>query len=482
MNYRLSKSKILSGLQCEKRLFLEIHQPDLAVISDTDEYRFDFGYQVGEVAQNLFPGGKLIEYDPGLVKAIEETKELIANEFQSPIFEATFSFEDVLIRSDILIKEDKGYRAIEVKSATSVKDYYLNDCAVQKWVMEGAGCPVSKIELAHIDNTFVFQGNNDYSGLFYHADLTGEANSLKSAVPKWVSRFKSVLSGPEPLIEPGSQCYNPFSCPFINHCIKETVEYPVSILPRGGSVAEELKNEGIEDVRDIPEGRLTNPTHEKVRRVTISGKPEIDPEIGQYLKSLHYPRYYLDFETIQFAVPIWIGTRPYQQLPFQWSCHIEDSQGNISHEEFLDISGSSPFKAFIDSLVKALGDKGSIFVYSAFEKTRLSELATFFPERSRKIEKIKDRLVDLLPLVRNHYYHPEMYGSFSIKAVLPTVAPDLDYSNLDEVQDGGSAQAAFLEAINLETDLERKKDLEKKMLVYCGMDTMAMVKMMQFFT
>jgi hypothetical protein len=199
------------------------------------------------------------------------------------------------------------------------------------------------------------------------------------------------------------------------------------------------------------------------------------------MREAMYPRYYLDFETIQFAVPIWIGTRLYQQLPFQCSCQIEDARSEINHEDFLNISGEYPLKPFINKLIKLLGDNGPIFVYSAFEKSRLSELACFFPERSDAIEKIKDRLVDLLPLVRNHYYHPDMKGSFSIKALLHTVAPEMDYSNLEEVQDETSSQPAFLEAINVETSSDRKKDLRRKMLKYCNMDTIAMVKLVQIF-
>ena len=481
-SYYLSKSKMLSGIQCPKRLYLEVHHPELIEESADLERRFTIGNLVGEMARKLIPDGILIEYDGGLSQALKETRHILENFTETPIFEATFSNGGVLVRTDIFYKGDNGYRLVEVKSSVSVKDYHIPDCAVQAWVVESSGYPLERVELAHIDNEFVYQGNGNYQGLFQHEDITADILPLKEKVSGLAKNFQMVLSGDLPDIDVGEHCNDPFECPFSNHCFPEPTDYPVNILPYGGSVIDELLSEGIEDVRNIPGGRLTNTRHEKVRRVTVSGKPEIDPEISEYLKDLPYPRYYLDFETLGTPIPIWKDTRPYQpHLPFQWSCHIEEKTGELQHVEYLDVIKENPMLPLAEKLIATLGDKGPIIVYSSFENTVLSRLGELFPDLFPRLDMIKNRLVDLLPLAREYYYHPEMRGSWSIKSVLPTVAPELDYHDLEEVQEGMGAQMAYLEAINPETSESRRKELVERLLEYCKMDTLAIVKLVRYF-
>ena len=278
------------------------------------------------------------------------------------------------------------------------------------------------------------------------------------------------------------QCNNPYDCPFIEYCDPVTTEYPVECLPHGTRTAIALRNEGVRDIRDIPAGRLSSENHERVRRVTISGQHELEPAARLEMLDLDYPRYYIDFETIMFAIPRWLGSRPYRQIPFQWSCHIEKAPGELSHVEFLDTSGHDPSRAFIESLIEAVGEKGPILVYNAgFENTRLKEMAERFVEHEAAVASIIDRVVDLLPIARKHYYHPDMKGSWSIKNVLPTIAPELDYANLEEVQHGGAAQDAFIEAIHPDTTERRKQAIRNNLIEYCKLDTFAMVKIAQFF-
>ena len=254
------------------------------------------------------------------------------------------------------------------------------------------------------------------------------------------------------------------------------------MLHHGGKIVQELIAEGINDVRAIPEGRLKKQVHRRIRRVTLSGRYELDDLAGEMLSRLPYPRYYLDFETVQFVVPEWAGTRPYNQLPFQWSCHVEEEDGNLRHVDFLDTSGEPPMRRFAESLVDALGDGGPILVYSmSFEKGRVHELAGTFPDLARRLHAIAGRMVDLLPIAQEHYYHPAMKGSWSIKAVLPTIAPELNYQGLAEVQDGTMAQSAYLEAIASNTDPGRRDKLTLALKEYCKLDTLAMVKIAHFF-
>jgi hypothetical protein len=481
MPYRLSKSKILSGRQCVKRLYLEVHQPELVEESpSTDQVRW-WGFEVLKVARTLNQSGILVGHDHNLTQALTQTSELLRRKSFSPLFEATFEHDGVLIRSDILFPDPGQTRLVEVKAATSVEDYHLEDCAVQAWVIENKGIPLTKIELARVDTSFVYKGDQNYQGLLFHEDVTDLVRPIQSEVSNWVKEFRRILEGSMPDIDVGSHCGNPFTCPFLDYCSVGLPEYPVAILPYGRKVAGELISEGIFDIRDIPAGRLSNPTHERVRRVTISGIPELDSQAGQIIKNLPYPRYYLDFETIQFAVPVWAGTSPYQQLPFQWSCHIEESEGVLRHEEFLDTSGDPPMRFFAERLLATLGNKGPILVYSHFEKTILKLLSKLFPDLATPLDGIIGRLVDLLPISRNHYYHPLMKGSWSIKTVLPCVAPDLSYNSFEEVRDGQAAQRAYLEIINPENPEDRRKKLESELWDYCQLDTLAMVRLARHF-
>src|SRR5690606_38087718 len=242
----------------------------------------------------------------------------------------------------------------------SVKDPYYPDCAVQAWVLAGAGLDVGRVRLSHIDTSFVYQGDGDYRGLFMDNDLTVEIAPYRAEVPAQVKRCSEVLEGPEPDVPVGDQCEDPYPCPFMNYCAPVQPEFPVTCLPRGRKTAKVLMAEGITDIREIPDGRLASATHEWVRSVTRSGRPDVRTDELAPLRDLGYPRYYLDFETVGFAVPIWAGTRPYRQVPFQWSVHIEDAGGNLVHREFLDTTGKAPMQRIAESLIAVLGQEGPV--------------------------------------------------------------------------------------------------------------------------
>ena len=302
---------------------------------------------------------------------------------------------------------------------------------------------------------------------------------------EWVKAANATLNlVEEPQTEPGKQCSQPFNCSFKKHCSRgeATVEYPLSILPHGNTLVAKLKAEGFRDLREVPAERFVNPRHIRVHRSSISGLPELDDEAVRLLNALPYPRYYLDFETISFVVPIWVNTSPYVQIPFQWSCHIENIQGQVTHRDFLDSSGSDPRRAFAESLIETLGEVGPIVVYNAtFEGARMKELASNFPDLAKPLMSAAGRLFDLLPIARNYYYHPDMKGSWSIKKVLPTIAPELEYVNL-LVGNGGMAQDAYREVINPNTGAERRAQLIEGLLRYCEQDTLAMIKIADAFS
>ncbi|HMM53336.1 MAG TPA: DUF2779 domain-containing protein, partial [Burkholderiaceae bacterium] len=310
-------------------------------------------------------------------------------------------------------------------------------------------------------------------------------------VPDWLRGAKEVLAGPEPAIAMGEQCTSPFDCPFQPWCAAQAgpqPEYPVTLLPnnKGKKLAAELLAEGYADLREVPPERIDDAELAMIARVTREGRPRLDPEAARIVRALPYPRSYLDFETIGFAVPRWAGTRPYQQVPFQWTCIVEHASGDAARgrpeqHEFLDLSGADPSRPCAEALVRELPAEGPVIAWNAqFERGVIERLANRYPDLAQPLRSIAARLFDLLPVVRAHYYHPDMRGSRSIKAVLPTIGAGLDHAELGEVQDGTAAQAAYLEAVSEGTAEERKKELGEGLRRYCGMDVRGMVGLVGF--
>ncbi len=488
---RLSKSRLLSFLQCPRRLWLEVHQPELAKPSAGAQAVMSAGNLVGDIARRLHPGGLLIEHQDRLSEALAETQQLITQKPARPLFEATFQHEGVLIRADLLLPDSgSSWHAVEVKSSTQVKDYHVTDAAIQKFVMAGAGVPVADVAVQVINRDFVYPGDGCYeevrqdgtvNSLFMRQDVTAQIAPLAAKdVPEWIAAARSTATGAMP--ETTSNCDKPFECPFKSYCHPETSAYPVECLPRIGGKAVKLREQGYADIRDIPDGILGNETQEWVRRVTIAGQPELRPAAGAAMSELGYPRHYLDFETIAFAVPVWKGTRPYQQIPFQWSCHVEQEGGLVSHHEFLDLTGNDPRRPFAEALIQSTGEAGPVLVYNqSFEERIIRDLAAQFDDLAPQLLAIAGRIVDLLPIARNNYYHPDMRGSWSIKSVLPTIDSSLDYSQLIGVQHGVQAQQAYAEAIDPRTDEEHRVQLGENLLAYCQRDTEAMMALAWFF-
>ena len=481
----LSKSKIIAHRQCPKRLWLQINQPDLAETSSGTEMLFQTGNRVGEIARNLHENGVLVE-TWRTEQALIETNELLKGE-PRPVFEGAFLADDVLIRADLLLPVTKGFDLVEVKSSSQVKGYHLEDATIQSWVLQQSGVDLASTRLAHIDTSFVYPGGGDYRGLLNYADISAEVGDLIDDVPGWIKAAKNTLTGTEPNIEPGEQCTHPFECPFMNYCSPCEAEdpsiYSPMILPYkdGKQLGADLIEEGYVNLCDVPESRFTNPKHQRIHRVSKTGVAELDAEAGRLLRGFPYPRYYIDFESINPAVPIWAISRPYQQITFQWSCHVEHVDGLIEHYDYLSEGNGDPRRGFAESLINVLKSEGPIYVYFAgFEKTRIQELADLYDDLKPALEAINERVVDLLPIARDYYYHPDMKGSWSIKVILPTIAAELSYDNL-EVGDGAMAMDAFAEMIDESTTQERMEQLREGLLRYCERDTLAMLRLANYF-
>ena len=486
---RLSKSRIMSSLQCLRRVWLEARRPELAHYSSDAQAAFTTGHAVGDIAVRLYDRdgqGTYIDYrGGGFSRQLAQTGELMTSMFRSPVFEATLRHEGVLVREDVLlpVETDEGpsWRIVEVKASTSVKDQHVHDCAVQAWVHLGAGYPLNGIALAHVDNRFEYPGDQRYEGLLVEEDLTAQVLELLPSVPVWIANARQAVEGPEPEVPVGQHCTSPYDCPFKDHCWPNDTRYP--ILGLGGSKKKlgTWVMDGYRDIRDVPASEITSENQLRVHRVTAAGEPEILPGAKNQLMALPWPRFYLDFETIGPAIPVWPGTRPYQQLPIQWSCHIERAPGILEHREFLDLSGSPPMRALTEAMLEALEQEGPVLMYTPFERTVINGLAGLFPDLAPQLQAVGSRLVDLAPIIKASYYHPDMLGSWSIKAVLPTVAPDMDYGLLEGVHVGTEASAAYLRAIDPGTPEERREEIRRELLQYCRHDTEAMVRLVDFF-
>lgn len=490
----LSKSKVLAYRQCPKRLWLEVHQPQLCKESAATQTSFAVGHQVGAIAQRLYdPKGQGVLINPqadGFDAAFAKTKQLLQS--PQPIFEAGFRAAGAMAFADVMLPVMAGgsltWRMVEVKSATSVKDYHRDDAAVQSFVARSAGVPLTRIALAHIDSDWVYPGNEDYTGLLLESDLTDEVWHRGEEVRRWIGEAQQIVAmTSEPRVATGKHCSSPYECGFLAHCQSQEpqAEQPIEWLPGRLSLGLQahIKAHDLTELRDLPE-ELLNDKQRRVKDVSLSGKPYFDQEAtAQALAAHKLPAYFLDFETIQFAVPIWEGTRPYQQIPFQFSVHRLSCDGQLDEQSFLDLTGGDPSRAFAEALIGACGEQGPIFVYNAgFETARIRELSERFPLLAKPLLALNERVVDLLPVARDHFYHPSQKGSWSIKAVLPALCPDLDYGQLEGVQDGGMAMNAFLEALAPHTSWARKSEIEQQLLNYCALDTYAMVRVWSVFT
>jgi hypothetical protein len=480
--FRLSKSRLVAYKQCAKRLWLQTFRRELAQQSEASTNRMAQGHLIGAAAHRLFPAGRLIAYVDDLPAALRATQEALARPGDVTLFEPALRCSDILVRADVLVRADGRYRMIEVKASTKVKDYHVTDTAIQTWVARGAGLDVARVELAHVDNQFVYAGDGDYRGLFAFADLTDAVAPLQEQIPLWIAAAQRDLAGPMPDIAVGPQCNDPFECEFLAFCAPESAEYPVDLLPNGSRLARQLRSAGFEDLRDVPLDRLPRDDHQRIWRATRTGAAELDPAAVAKLDALPWPRWYVDFETVGPAVPLWRGTRPYQKIPMQWSCHRQDADGTLAElPPFLDTAGDDPRRAFAETLVAAIGGDGAIIVYNAsFERSVLLQLADAFPDLAPALRDMAGRIFDLLPFAREHYYHPAMMGSWSIKKVLPTIAPDLDYANLESVQSGEMVEPVYFEMIATDTPPARKQALADALLTYCARDTLAMVRVAQF--
>lgn len=473
----------MRGYQCLKQIFLTVHQPQLeAPISADTQARFDEGSAVGEKAREYFPGGVLVDNKPwDFIGSLKRTRELLSA--RTPIiYEAAFEHNGCYARADIIryLPDIQRWQVFEVKSSTSVKEEHLQDVALQAWIMAKGGLPIAEIHLMHLNSQCRFP---DLSNLFKVNDVTDACREIYPGIAGKVTEIWSTVRGEkQPIMQIGAHCSKPYDCGFQKHCfaIAEIPEFSVLDLPGLRQKKWELLEKGVQKITDerLPnlielselQSRIIEAERTRVRYIEKQA-------VANALSEWKFPLVFLDFETVQSAIPKYPGCGPYAQVPFQFSAHILDSwDANLRQVEFLWDRIDDPRPDLIPQLLQACGEKGNIVAYySQFEGERIKEMADAFPKYSEKLLDLLPRLVDPLPILRQHVYDPQFRGSFSLKSVAPALlGAASSYENM-EVADGRSAQRAY--AKMLQAPPNEKETLKAALLEYCRKDTLVMLQL-----
>lgn len=482
----LSKSRYVSGLQCHKRLWLETNRPgEKSPTPPTMQRIFDEGHAVGELARTCFPGGHLVQADHLHTQdALKETQSLLRLGVDA-IYEAAFLFDGVFAQLDVLVRvpgEKDLWDFHEVKSTLELKDKHLDDVAIQRYILEGAGLTVRRAYLMHLNRDYVRKGAIEPTKMFVSDDVTEQVAEVLKTLPASLRRLKDVLSKDVvPEVAIGPHCKKPHPCPFRDKCWKDIPEYSVyNLCGQSYEKAAALREKGILLIKDIPDDFELNDKQRLQVQVEKTQEPVIDrAALTKLLAELCYPLNYLDFETVSTRIPPYDGVRPQQKIPFQASIHIQAEPGGpLVHREFLADGKSDPRRALAAFLLKSIGKQGSVVAYKGdFEGDRLLELARDFPDLDAGLNGIRARIWDLLiPFSRRNYVHPGFRGSASIKATLPALFPEMDYERLG-IKEGTAAGLAYLEIMEGRASAERAARIRKDLLEYCGRDSLGMVKL-----
>lgn len=479
----ITKSNYTTAKQCMKKLWLKKFEPNLEEVSQGVAVRFETGNLVGECAQKLFPNGILVEFNNNIQIMADKTKELLEAGVEV-IYEAAFVHKNLIAICDILVVTNEGYEIYEVKSATDVKETYFDDVSFQCYVLRKSGCKISKASIVHIDNSYIRGKALEINKLFKKVDITEKAFENYESVDNFVQEISDKLAGEVPNIGLGEHCSKPYKCGFSSHCWAHIPEYSVFDLYRVGKKSFEYYKNGIITFDDLKAKNISLKGIQKLQlEANTSGKELINKAgIGQFLKELKYPLYFLDFETFQEAIPSYEGSKPFEQIPFQYSLHYMDTEsGELKHKEFLGEGGVNPQKALAEQLCKDIGTNGTVLAYNmSFEGTIIAKLSEIFPSLQKHLLAIKNNLADLIiPFRSGHYYTNAMKGSFSIKSVLPALFPEdtkLNYKSL-KIKNGSEAMDAYPRMKNMSE--EERNETKKALLEYCKLDTFAMVKILE---
>lgn len=486
--YVLTKTKISSGIQCQKKLWFDIHDP-----IKKDNFLFYLGNRFGEIVRKCYGDGADLSKYKNIDLALSETSKLINDDKTKVIYEAAFLYSDTLIRADVLLRRNDGWELLEAKSSTKLKDEHIEDIAIQSYIIKSSGVKLSSVKLIHIDNQFIYQGDNNYNDLIEEKELTEEIIFKEKSIQSYIEKFKPIANKnyPNPEIKMGEHCNKPYECIYTERCRKllpKSNKTPISILPiEGNKLEKKYKEKDIYFLEDIPTAELSKNIYRIIQDCHKNNKVWISDEISEKLKKYEFPFYFMDFETINQGVPIIKGTTAYYQLPFQWSVHkwnsLDEEIYDVSGKFFIDFDNQNIERNFIENLLEVTGDKGTIFAHHATtEKTVLKKISEKdgFKDLSVKINKLISRVVDTLDIVRKNFYSPLLMGDFGLKKIIKAIPSSVNYEEEGNIGGGGDAQMAWFICTDKETTKEEKDRQIKLLKEYCAKDTLALYYLIKY--
>ena len=478
----LSKSKYCQGIQCKKILWLLKNKPEEMEEPDNNAI-MEQGNMVHEVARYMFGEHVNIEYDDDLSEMVKDTYRTIESYEDVVITEASFNYENNFCSVDILKKHGDTYEIYEVKSSTRLKDVYINDASYQYYILSSLGFKVTKCSIVVINCAYERVGDLDLDKLFTKLVITEEVITLQNKVKYVIKDINEYMaSATEPHESIDRKCFEPYSCPFFKYCTKFLPHPNVFDLPVNPGVrCLKHYNAGYYSFEDLLNAKINDKERQRIE-FELYDKPDyIDKEsIKNFLDTLTYPLYFLDFETYQMPIPLFDYVHPYEQIPFQYSLHYyEKPTSELQHTEFLGVAGTDPRRALAEQLVNDIPmDVCTVAYNMSFEKNVIKRLATIYPDLSEHLMNIYEHINDLeIPFSKRYYYTKKMGSSSSIKYVLPALFPEdpgLDYHNLELIHNGGEAMNTFKAMVNMSP--EEIAYTRERLLRYCELDTFAMVK------
>ena len=477
----LSKSSYCNAIQCNKMLWLYKNYPEEAAEIDNKQI-LDNGTEVGILAKNLFGPHIDIEFNKDLNQMIKDTS-LALNKKNIIITEASFNYNNNFCSVDILKKEQDNYEIYEVKSSTEVKDIYLHDVSYQYYVLTKLNLNVTKAAIVHINSNYIRGKSLELDKLFNIVDVTDIVISKQKEIESKIKEINTYMQQKSiPKDDIGIHCVTPYTCPFFTFCTKQLPKDNVFNIRRMPNKTKfKLYHEGNYSYDKLLTTDLDWKYIEQIEYELYNKDPKINKlAIKEFLNTLSYPLYYLDFETYQQSIPEYPGIKPYQQIPFQYSLHYQESEKSpLEHKEYLSEANIDPRRTLAESLVKDIPINVCTLAYNMmFEKMVIKNLAKDFPDLKDHLMNIHDNMKDLMiPFKNRDYYTKEMQGSYSIKYVLPALFPNdpsLDYHNLEGVHNGSEAMSTYANLGNLSK--EEQQIVRNNLLKYCELDTYAMVK------
>ena len=470
----LTKTLLMKGFQCPKQLYLHLKNPELASADKNLKIKEE-GNKVGVLAQDIFPTGVLVQSKNPLL-ALDETSKKINHKI---LFEAAFRFENLYFRADVFEQTEDGINIIEVKSSTEVKGYQVQDLSIQALILKKLGYKINKLYICHINRSYDL--SMPLSDLFILSDETETVIGMLTETENKIENIKNLIKS-NPVVKIGPHCTSPFECPFKRHCFSKVTADKDSILNFPHLKQKwDLFNSGKIRVQDLNDSDLKSEGQKLALKKFKAGKEFIDHAgIRADISNWSYPLYFLDFETVDTVYPKYPKTKPNTKITYQFSLFkldLVESDPTLIKAYLAESLDTDPRHELGRALVEGLKGSGSIVSYNAsFERGRVEELAQLIPELKQDLLDIKSRIVDLLPVMRDHVFNRDFNWSWSIKSVIPALFGEAaSYKNLS-VSNGLDAQALYLKSLK-DNNLSENKDF---LIEYCNKDVEEMIRLYKF--